>query len=495
MKALILLFFLSISFAIPSCPYYPYNDHSFWNSYSSPSKPSDTLLSYCDWSLDPTCLFTALIDNNEEKKLFIAESIAANSFENIDSWNRNLDFGSYAPDNASTGNSYTIKDAWIDIISIDPSVYEEDNLLVNKTGDVLTKHGFSFVVQNKRRSRDCRVEYSVCGYDYSLDTYIDGAKINSGNSQQASFEFSGSSESTITSTLSVNSEYLVDHYHKVMHCVRTMFGSHCWWSCDYYETEEVRDSLTLTDSKDVYYDNETNNVNYILDDVRNGLADFWLNIEGNDSNVNLQIGNANFDKTNYFYKIRYENEPYNTLTKEIVPLNETETYAFSILESKGNGNNLTIHLIAPYSEDCELTVNSHFDQDVYSDICNLNRPKAEINLTVMDEDENKLRIIVRLHRNDTNAPLAGKEILIFHSNQEYSIKTNGEGEAELLIDRTNNVVTAEFQTDFETRSTKESIVVEAKKPAIFESITNMFSLGIVAYLLYLPAKKLMVAYV
>ncbi len=487
---MVLLLLVGLSFAVPPCPQYPYRDHVFFDKYSPPEEPQDTLLEYCDFNPDPNCLFVSLVNGTEEKKLFTAESITGNSFEKIADWNKNLEFGGYPPNNSVTGSSYTIKDAWLSIVSVQPSVYGEDRLLVNSSGSVLTRHSFVFVVQDKKRAKDCRTIYRICGYNYSLDTYLDGEKINNKSNAEAFFNLTNSSEYWITSKLSIQSEYMVDHYKKKRHCKEDEDGDKdCWYSCDYYKTEDVWDSLVLSDSKKVYYENNTAKVRYILDGVSNNLADFKIAVGSNNSNINLRVGNAVFRKISYFHKVRFGNEPYNTLYLEKIPVNRTDTHAFSVLESENNNSNLTLHLVSPYDEDCELTIESPFDRNTFDDICNLSKSGAAINLTALGEGENSIRITALLYKNRSGTPLEEKEITFYHGGSEYSATTNSQGKAELLVERKNNVVTAEFETDFETRSAKRTIVLKAEEPVVVESLADLLALGVTAYLVYIPVKR------
>lgn len=323
---------MGISYAVPACSSYPYQDYVEARDYYSPQRPQDMLLQYCSWSIDPICLLTNLLGTIEEKKLFIGESIAENSFDNIREWNENIPFTKYPPNNSIS--STNIKDAWVSIAYIDPSVYDNGTYLINDSSEVLTRQGFTFVVDKQQLPGDCRSDYRVCGYDYSINVEDTGENVNA--------------------ELNANSEYLVDRYHLVRHCVRTRRGSHCWYTCDYYTTQSFRDSISVSDSKKVKYNNFSVDSNYSLLNYYNGLADILIST--NNSNIHFQIGNSSFDKTNYLYKIRYEQEPYNILVKELIPTNKISSYGLSILDR----NVSSFRILAPYSEDCSLTIYDHF---------------------------------------------------------------------------------------------------------------------------------------
>jgi len=337
-KALFFLLLFSISFAVPACPSYPYKDYVTVVSYTSPVKPPDTLLQYCDWNLGEICLLSNAFNTTDDKKLFIAESIANDSFVQIWQWNNAIKFGKYPPNTSKS--STNIKDAWVSIAYLNPSVYDNGTYRITNASQPLIKHNFTFVVDTRKLSGDCKDTFRICGYSYSIATQ--------------------NTSSSLTATLNVKSEYMIDRYHLVTHC--GMFG--CWVTCDYYRTDSFKDSLSASDSKKIKYENFSVGSNYSVAKYYNGLAEIFINV--NNSNVHFQIGNSTFDKTNYLYRIRYELEPYNVLVKELIPVNKTSEYGLSILER----NNSTFRILAPYSANCSLTISEHFNSKTISG-CNI----------------------------------------------------------------------------------------------------------------------------
>jgi len=334
-KAIFFLFLISLSFA---CPSYPYHDYSVASAYSPPAKPADTILQYCDWNLGEICVLSNAFNTTEDKNLFIAESIANDSFAQIWQWNQDIQFGKYPP-NASK-SSTNIKDAWVSIAYLNPSVYDNGTYLVNASSQPLIKQNFTFVVDTNKLSGDCDDNFRICGYDYSVSVQ--------------------NTSSAISANLKVWSEYLVDRYQMVRHCDRYS----CWVSCDYYATDSFKDSLTVSDSKNIRYTPFNSTSNYSILAHYNNLTEIVIN--ANDFNVLFQIGNSSFNRMDYLYRIRNEAGPYNILIKEAIPANKTSVYDLSILEQ--NGSNFTI--LAPYSENCSITISDHFSSKTISG-CNI----------------------------------------------------------------------------------------------------------------------------
>ena len=333
-KLFFLLLLVGLSFSVPSCPSYPYHDYVPATSYSAPTAPADMLLHYCDWNLNEICILSNALNTTEDKKLFIGEYIANNSFDSIEAWNPNIPFGKYPPN--TSRSSTNIKDAWISIAYLNPSVFDNGTYLINTSTQPLIRHNFTFVVDTRRLGSDCNDNFRICGYDYSIPV----TRTNT----------------TITATMNVRSEYQADRYHWVTHC--DFFG--CWVTCDYYRTDDHLDSLTVSDSKNIRLTTFNSSSNYTPIGKYNGLVEVQIN--ANDSNVLFQIGNSTFYKTNYLYRIRTEAGPYNILVREVIPTNKTSVYGLSILDQ----NSSSFRLLAHYSDNCSLTVSDHFSSRTIS---------------------------------------------------------------------------------------------------------------------------------
>ena len=333
-KTFFLLLLIELSFSVPSCPSYPYHDYVPATSYSTPTRPADILLQYCDWNFGAVCLLSNAFNTTEDKKLFIGESIANNSFDNIWNWNQNIKFGKYPPN--TSRSSTNIRDVWVSIAYLNPSVYDNGTYLINASSTPLIRHNFTFVVDTRRLPGDCRDNFRICGYDYSISVL--------------------NTSSVITANLNIRSEYLVDRYHLVTHCDLTG----CWVTCDYYRTDSFRDSLTVSDSKNIRLMIFNSTSNYSMLAYYNELSEIQIN--ANDSNVFFQIGNSSFYKTNYLYRIRNEAGPYNILIKEVIPANKTSAYGMSILDQ----NISNFRILAPYSANCSLKTSDHFSSRTIS---------------------------------------------------------------------------------------------------------------------------------
>ena len=99
---------------------------------------------------------------NYEKDLLISDIFNKNktypNFDFVYSWNTNLDISN--PSNGKTYSSGTIKNAWIEIIALMPSIIENDILYSSNTGKLRTEYNYQYVLPSGTEYGDCRTDYS-----------------------------------------------------------------------------------------------------------------------------------------------------------------------------------------------------------------------------------------------------------------------------------------------------------------------------------------------
>ena len=509
MKLIALLLLIGVAYAIPSCGYHQYHDFVWESAYSPPSRPSDTLLTQCP--ADPAiCSANVSV---EQKRQLILDGMMNNSsfpdFQTANCWNQNLVFTKYAPDGVSTTSTSNIKGAWNKIIAIQPSVYSaNDTLLVNNTGQVLSKHGFTFVVKQETFPSDCNTVYAVCGYDYALtDTFTPALS---------------------TSLLSISTQYLIHHYHLVTHCYTSNGVTHCYTTCDYASTDDLRNSLTIGDqSPTVAPPGQA--FGFVFVDLHNkGIADAWL--------VLISTKEANFDQFTWgnstirfkesAYKLAYNLTPYDAITpKANQTPNDMEFYGLAILSRQSIiGSNLSaylaanesiiasklayagitldnsvyrfekLHIIVPTdSLNCSLDFYGHFTHSKSENICFFSNETPAINITLVNRTNTSIIIALRFFNNQTNSSYSQKKIQLTHANQSLSVLTNENGEANATFDysKISPIVFAEFKTDLETKSAKAQLPIPAEQPFTAQDLVYWMVLLLALFLFYKLAKKVM----
>ncbi len=444
-------------------------------------------------------------------------------YDTANNWNDKIAFTKYRPDNTSVHGTESIRDAWVKLISINPSVLDNSSgqLWIDDQGEVYTQFGFSFVVPKEMFPGDCNTVYEVCGYDYSMGNYLNGQLLS--NSKKSNFSASGgyNSSQLFTAKLRVNSQYLIHHYQLIEHCDE--FG--CWYSCDYYKTDDKQSTLEIQDAKQTYQYGFIDFPNGMIDENTSDYVVGWLFVASNEdyNNIRFVIGNSELKLQSRQYQFKVENAPYNSLAVETsVKPYKFYTRNIGILENQNGllsgqdfedylkrsepvlyyilhdilGINVSIlpiqfkynkiHFTAPTnSTSCTLEIYSHFETKRYSNLCKNPNQKPTINLTIENYSQTSFTIKAVFYDKISGSALAGKKIQFTYGNESRTMETDLHGIAVASFNRTDaNLVKADFFTDFETKSTH----AEAYLPPFFsvglDLILFIVGLLISAFLFY-----------
>ena len=506
--------------AMPSCPAYPYHDFDWVSEYAFPARPPDTLLDNCVELGLPNPELCDLIDNpafsDDEKKQLLLDGFIQNNgfppFLEAEEWNDGLLYSKYPPDNVSTESSAYIRDAWVKIVSLSPSVIDSDQnkTYVNDSGTLQLVQAFTFVVPKEDFPSDCLTEYEICGYEYSLEAFDNGISLENGNQPTAQYavdELYPEAPNNFTASLSIHSQYLIHHYQIVEHCTEWS----CSYFCEYVSTEDRHDSLTVSDSRMTYYYGFIAFTNVFIDYFQNGLADGWLFVVSNEdfNNIEFAINGSSLDLQSRQYQLQYFLPPYNALT----PIfsedpNAMETRELSVLSREARelsgeefdsflkvtepflyyylmeilGIDLTelpitfygdkSHFLAPADAlDCTVEINSHFRQDQILKACNYDETQNPvINLSLSEVVNDSFQANALFFDNSTGMPLTDKTILFSYANQNASLQTNTSGMAQTIFDYSpgTRIVTASFWADFETKSAKANAFLPSTVPNVLQ---------------------------
>lgn|GEM_PF-2020841 len=502
--ALLLIFGLVFSTNPPACPNYPYRDFTWASDYSSPVRPTDTLLGNCrNIRLNDTSLCSIVNSSNltiAQKKQFLLDGLMKSNdfppFSEANAWNANISFTKYAPDGTQMHNGTYIKDAWVRITSLFPSVLEESEkqTYVNATGTLSMAKGFTFVVPREQFGGDCRTDYAVCGYNYALSAYANWEQLAQ-NQSTASYvlqNLTHGASADFTAHLSINSQYFIHHYHLVRHCYGRGRNIFCITTCDYASTEDRRDSLEVSDAKAAYIHNFTAYADVFVDSYRQNLSDAWLRITSsvNYSNALFKIGNSSLKLQARQYKLGYDLPPYNALVPVSIPIpSRLQAKGASILSNDGS----KIHFLAPTTNlNCTLEINSHFTRQVFPNACRYNATQQPmINLTVANATNSSFVALAYFYDNTTGQPLSAKNLTFSYANLTRSAITNASGAAQLAFPRSRgaSLVSASFITDFETKSARAYAVVPSELPDIASPLLFMAALAVALWLAYLFLKR------
>ncbi|MEW6584210.1 MAG: hypothetical protein AB1442_01215, partial [Nitrospirota bacterium] len=411
-------------------------------------------------------------------------------------------------------------------VSLSPSVHdsEKNKTWVNDTGKLKNEFAFSFVVERRASPGDCQTFYWVCGYDYSLNTYQNGVLIGTGKTVNFDAEPGHNATNSFESILSIRTEYQIDHYELVTHCTSGPEGEFCWTSCDFSHTDSIRSELNLSDRKTAYTYVFTPLANSIVESFERGLADLWVFAASNEdfNRYDFRIGNLFFETDGMQYSLGYGLPPYNVLTPEASRsptknrfyglsvmendavtmtggdfgnyLQATEPFLYSVFRFFGVNFSalppfygVKAHVLVPTNSlNCSLNLHSHFRTQEYSDFCILTNQTPVLNLSIANRTSDWFTVKVEFYDNLTGTPLANKEIIVRYGNQTETVTTDSTGAAFLTLDYspTSSTLSAEFRTDFQTKSANVRLIVPSPPLEIWDKVVTAVIVVLFAWFVY-----------
>jgi len=194
-----------------------------------------------------------------EKDLLISDIFNKNrtspNFDFVYSWNANLNI--LNPSDGKTYSSGTIRNAWIEIMALMPSIIENDTLYSANTGKLRTEYNYQYVLPSGTEYSDCRTDYSLSSNSSSLNIFIN--EYNIGNQKLNSFNIIQNYDNlSFKSELDIKVKYKVDHYRW-----KWVNGKK---RCRYSSAETRTDNLKLADSLNAkLYKNQLNSSFKITD--------------------------------------------------------------------------------------------------------------------------------------------------------------------------------------------------------------------------------------
>ncbi len=469
---------------------YQHHDYVRDSDYHGPTPVNDTLIDNCPaLGIDQSVCDAANSTNltKTAKKALILAALNPDAtlpdYGFIDAWNAGMGFGKYPPFGVAPISSGSIRDAWVKIVDIWPSVIEGNETLLNDTGKIRARYGFTFVLPDKTASGDCKTGYSADGYNYSLEILQNGTNLSENNEKDADFRLN-ESIGLFQANLSIASGYKARHYVWVTHCDD---DDDCHETCEYAYTQNVTDQLNPSDSKTGQLYNFSYAAKSMVDANHSGLLDFWFsyNVSDDFSEIVLESGNSNIRIRGTEYRLIALYEPYNILTYDAIPKNSSAFPYYAPIIYDNQTENLTsvqrtIRTFIPYSDNCTIAFQSHFNRTIIPQFCNVTNQTPILNVSIAERLDDSTVLDVLFYDNTTGQPFPNKRLAVRFDGQEKNITTGPSGKAKITIPISAGLVRISFITDLEAKSA-ETIVVLAQQPDINEQTL----LGLVLLLLAL----------
>lgn len=128
----------------------------------------------------------------EEKDYLLADIMSDSKHypdhEMVRSWNSRISTAT-APNGIAKQNNGYIKNAWVKLLAVMPSVLENNVLYIPKNGQILTGANHDVQIPSGTEAGDCRTERSLIENTANIMIYTNGRSVGSGN--KVSYTVSG----------------------------------------------------------------------------------------------------------------------------------------------------------------------------------------------------------------------------------------------------------------------------------------------------------------
>ncbi|MFA6089604.1 MAG: hypothetical protein WC755_07100, partial [Candidatus Woesearchaeota archaeon] len=271
-------------------------------------------------------------------------------YDYVKSWNEKISFTT-PPNNVKTYQSKYIKNAWLQIVSINPSIIYNNDLIVSKNSKVISGYNHDTILPDDYYSSkypdtdngDCKRINRLTNDNTILEIFVND------NLQSENIIISKNSKVKAKETINVNVD--IDHYKWKKSCSKRNSNGVCVlysYKCTFSITEKTTDTQIIENVVNVKYENTEpkatiETINKVSDTIKTKI-----NIS---DSATFDFGNGKYDFQKYSYEFVYDYEPYYVLT-----IKATEKHQ----ESFENTRLTNDYLYIEKPNDCKISYRDFF---------------------------------------------------------------------------------------------------------------------------------------
>lgn len=257
------------------------------------------------------CVSLNVVDEDLIANLIYSDSTFPNH-EFIRDYNANISVVD-PPFDTSLSDMGVIRDGWVEILSISPSVWFENVTYVPRITSYRVESGYNIVLpedyydNNQVDGQACQVLYNTNSDVSSIIWFVDGSIIGFGNN----FEIDHENYSKVESEASINAVTRADSYVWHRYCCRWRDNEcvkHCY-QCSYHDTSYINDNLVVRDTVFVKNYPHYSSAKFTIVD---NYVDTFRGFLGKDdeTNVLLRFNRSYFKDQEFEYFANFSSKPY-----------------------------------------------------------------------------------------------------------------------------------------------------------------------------------------
>ncbi|MBU0460609.1 MAG: hypothetical protein KJ597_00540 [Nanoarchaeota archaeon] len=217
----------------------------------------------------------------------------------VKGWNSNIPTD-VAPNGVSKQDQGYIKNAWVKILAVMPSVLDNGELFVNKRGEAIAGSNHEVEIPTHTDSGDCRTERSLVENEGNLRIYANDEHLSDNN-------YRIDDDAVFKAEYNIRVKTRIKHYRWIKPC------EECSRVCRYDNIEYKTDTLTVKDELNAKLSSLNPEAEFSIKDqyLDTTKADFNFN---DVVNVELLFDDASFLQHNYVFSEVASLEPLHVLT-------------------------------------------------------------------------------------------------------------------------------------------------------------------------------------
>ena len=441
---------------------------------------------------------------DSEKKDLISELIVGGSKKpnhtKIYDWDKGINV-SIPPAGVAKSSEGILKDGWVKIRGIYPSVYNSSEIkwYIEKGSKVIADYDYGIQLPTGTASGDCETRYSYDGVDEGLSIIANGLVFGT-VANEAAFE-AKEGTNNISAKLQLSTVLTTSHYRLKQHCDVDEEGqTFCWQTCDFSSADTRTDTLNLEDSlgairKDYDYDIQ------LRYEKKAGLDELAIMLKINQplNEFIIDFNGPKFALSEYDYSIKRNNSPYEHLyvegerdfSKPKKDLVELDFEKIKILEDYIYTIKLGLDKVP---ETCKMRIYTNFGELNLDDKCVfLELKDSQISIGTDKKDygfDEAIKISATL-RDKYDEPIPNRKIMINYGSTSEDRYTDLEGKAGNTIDaeKTFGTIEAKFEGDTSYAASSATARVILREKADWDLTVLVLGYFAVNYILFLLLKK------
>lgn len=398
------------------------------------------------------------------------------------------------PNESEVRDGGFIRDAWVQVISINPSVLDGREWAPSK-GEVLTRYNYSVKLPASATNSypNCGAVYTLLSSAHNLSIFVNGREV--GNSELARYE-TNSTDLNVEAELLISVSVREDSYAaECICCGEGEEGCAMCCSCEFAGSRVIDEQMKLNSSarRAVYGLNSTTQLTLLRcpsTPFTTGEGNLSVNFSSPIQSLLLSLGEGNASVRMRELDVMPVMKPHNAL--EAIALHSQHELSERMLSRAAVSENSLLMNFSGFSgevRNASVLVVDLFGERHFYELnlsCPLN-PTVELLLPKLVEEGSEFKAVARVTYKGKG--VGGRRVVLSYSGERLSGVTNSEGEASFTLKANQSIVEAytEYDGVFASASARGNVGVY--NPSEFSYLLSLLAFLFILVISYIGLRR------